>query len=143
MKDLTKIIQQAAQNSNQSAEQIEQELIKYLVMKYSDDADKIQSRKLDELVERAKFRILGTLYNSTECRVSEGWNHLAVVPSYRNLLWFIIGQDPVYQGALFYRVVDELLADELIYTRTFPGDKEPKEVGLTEKGKMFWATKDL
>lgn len=90
-----------------------------------------------------KHRIIGTLYNSTECKISEGWNHLKVVSDYKTLLWWALGQNPVYQGELFERVVKELLEDELIYTRTFTGDNVPKEVGLTDKGKMYWATENM
>lgn len=43
----------------------------------------------------------------------------------------------------FDQIIDELLEEKLIYIRTYPGDKEPKVVGLTEKGILFKAELDL
>ena len=43
----------------------------------------------------------------------------------------------------FDQIIEELLAEELIYTKTYPGDREPKVVGLTEKGILFKAEIDF
>ena len=139
MNELITKIHEVAQKSNQTKEQVEKELVGYLSKKYTAKADAKLQKQIDKLVLIGKHRIISILYSSTECRISEGWRNLTHVPSYHTLLWWALGQDPVYQGELFNRIVDELLADELIYTRTYTGDKEPKVVGLTEKGKMYWA----
>jgi hypothetical protein len=92
------------------------------------------------MVRTGKYKILGLLYSAQEQKIGNGycgWH----VQSYESLLWQF-GHLDAAESIYFRRVCDELLAEELIYTKAFSGDKEPTTVGLTQKGILFFAAQN-
>ncbi|WP_297099325.1 hypothetical protein [uncultured Draconibacterium sp.] len=136
-KELNEIIQEVVKEREITTEQVESELKIYLQEKYLITPQKMLK---DAIIQQAKELIVSQLYNSTNCEISEGWNNYTTVPSYKSLLHSMLA--PAHR-LYFDQIIDELLEEELIYTKTYTGDKEPKVVGLTEKGILFKAEMDL
>ena len=130
-------IRSVKEQYNLSAEEVEQQLISFLNKKYLYESLELLQ---EALVQQAKELIVSRLYNSTSCEISQGWNNYSTIPSYKTLLWIMLSPA---QHLYFDQIIDELLTEELIYTKTYTGDKEPKVVGLTEKGILYKAAVDL
>ena len=133
--NLTQIIDQVAQQNNLSKETVEKRIIDFLDQEY------FNGHLFEEqLVRSGKNKILRLLYSAQGQKIGSGywgWN----VPSYKDLL-YQFGHLDAAERMYFERVCDELLADELIYTHAYTGDKQPTTVGLTAKGILFFAAQN-
>ena len=133
IENLEQSIRNVTEKCDVTVEEVENKLINYLNQEYFKSSPEAIKKAL---IQQAKNMIISTLYNSTSCQVSEGWNRCSVIPSYKSLLWIMLG--PAHH-LYFDQIVDELLSDGLIYTEKYEHDKEPKTVGLNEKGILYKA----
>lgn len=134
---LKKMIQDVVDEFEYTTEQVEYELINYLKEKYFISAEKMLE---DAIIQEGKELIISKLYNEPNCQISDGWNNISTISSYKILLETML--EPSHK-LFFNQIVDELLSEELIYLKTVSVDAEPKVVGLTDKGILFKAEIDL
>ncbi len=132
MEKLKSTISVIVEKAGVSIEEIENQLVAFLDEKY------LNKNLLEEkLVNDGKLKIVLSLYPLTEQQMSNGHCGL-YAPSYKCLLWQFARLDPA-EKLYFDRIINELLAEEIIYTKMYDGDKEPKLVGLTKKGILYIA----
>lgn len=133
---LDKIIDQVAQQQQLSRELIENQLINFLDQKYLNCINFEQ-----KLIESGKNKIIHLLFSAQNQQIGNGyygWH----VPSYKDLLYQFSMLDAA-EKMHFETICDELLVDELIYTKLLHGDDQPTTVGLTKKGIIFFASKQV
>lgn len=136
MKKLKSTISVIVEKAGVSIEEIEDQLAAFLDEKY------LNKNLLEEkLVNDGKLKIALSLYPLTEQQMSKGHCGL-YAPSYKCLLWQF-GRLDLAEKLYFDRTINELLAEEIIYTKTYTGNKEPKLVGLTKKGILYIAEHDF
>lgn len=135
-KNLSEIISLVAIQQNLTEKTIINQLIDFLDQKY------LKGIILEEkIVESAKSKVISLLYDAQGQQIGNGyygWH----VPSYRDLLYQFARLDAA-EKMYFDRVCEELLADEMIFTKGYANDKKPTTVGLTKKGIIFYASTQL
>ena len=131
--ELSEIISRVAVQMNLTEDSVKRQLIDYLDQKYLNG-----TLLEDKIIESAKMKIIQLLYEAQGQKIGNGyygWH----VPSYRDLLYQFAWLDAA-EKMYFDRICDQLLTDELIYTKAFADDKQPTTVGLTKKGILFFAS---
>lgn len=134
--NLSQVISRVAEKENLAISKVENQLIGFLDQKY------LSGTLLEEkIIESAKMKILSLLYSAQSQRIGNGYNGWHV-PSYRDLLYQFAWLDAA-EKMYFDQICDQLLEEELIYTKAFSGDKQPTTVGLTKKGVLFYASTQI
>ena len=129
---LQEAIQSVVTEFEYTIEQIENELITFLQEKYY--LPPREEMLQYAIVQEAKDRIVKKLYSANKCEIGEGYNNYTTIPTYKYLLEMLLA--PAHR-LFFDQIINELLDDDLIYTKTNAGEKEPKVVGLTKKGILY------
>ncbi|MDD3014292.1 MAG: hypothetical protein PHC34_11370 [Candidatus Gastranaerophilales bacterium] len=131
--ELSEIISLVAVQQNMTEETVKNQLIDFMDQKY------MNGTLLEErIIESAKMKILQLLYEAQGQKIGNGyygWH----VPSYRDLLYQFAWLDAA-EKMYFDQICEQLIEEDLIYTKCYAEDKHPTTVGLTKKGILFYAS---